>query len=335
MCAMLLAEAVTSAGPRRSENGSGMERLAVLGLGRMGLPIVSRLLTAGYPVTVFDPDVNRIRLAEKQGADGVVNEYQVASQSDVLVTVLPGPAELSQAMLGPRGALEGLRVGACWLDLTSNDPRVATEVAAAAEAAGVMSVGAPMAGGPLDAAAGTLRFYVAGADSAIERVTPILTALGPPNDLVYSGPHVGAAHTTKLLANTLWFGQVAAVTEALLLGQALGLDLGILHSALETSAGGSHFMTHHLDALLRGDYLESFAIDRVVEELDTVTALAESARTPVALTAVVAQLHRDALERFGPVDGELLVAKLLEERAGRLLRGEHSGVTQGPDEASR
>jgi 3-hydroxyisobutyrate dehydrogenase len=297
-----------------------MERLGVLGVGRMGLPILSRLLAADHPVTVFDPDADRIRSAEERGADAVGSAREVARRSDVLVTVLPGPAEVRQAMFGPDGALDGLDRGSCWLDLTSNDPRVAAEVAAAAALAGVTSVGAPMAGGPLDATAGTLRFYVAGPETAIARLTPVLLTLGRPDDLVRTGSDVAAGHTTKLLANTLWFGQVAAVTEALLLGQALGLDLATLRAALETSAGGSHFMTHHLDALLRGDYLESFGIDRVVEELDTVTALADTARTPAALTGLVAQLHRDALGRFGPVDGELLVAKLLEERAGRILR---------------
>lgn len=297
-----------------------MERLGVLGLGRMGLPITFRLLAAHYPVTVYDPDAKRVHLAETHGAVGVRDEREVASRSDTLITVLPGPSEVRQATLSPSGALSGLAAGACWLDLTSNDPRVANEVASAAREAGVMSVGAPMAGGPLDAADGSLRFYIGGSETAVTRVMPVLEVLGQPNDLVQTGADVGFGYTTKLLANTLWFGQVAAVTEALLLGQALGLDVGTLRSSLETSAGGSHFVSQHLDSLLRGDYLETFGIDRIVEELDTVEDLATAAGTPHALTGVVAQLHRHALDRFGPVDGELLVAKLLEQRAGQTLR---------------
>lgn len=297
-----------------------MDSIGVLGLGRMGLPVALRFVAAGYPVCVFDPDTNRVRFAESHGAVALAGEYEVASRSDILVTVLPGPPELRSAMLGPGQAVSGLEAGACWIDLTSNDPRVATEVAAAVTAVGALSLGAPMAGGPADAAAGTLRFYIGGSEDALARAAPVLEALGDPSNRVETGADIASGYVTKLLANTLWFGQVAAVTEALLLGQALGLDLETLRGALETSAGGSHFMTHHLDALLRGDYMESFGIDRIVEELDTVTDLAAATETPAGVTGMVATLHREASDRFGPVDGELLVAKLLEQRAGQLLR---------------
>jgi 3-hydroxyisobutyrate dehydrogenase-like beta-hydroxyacid dehydrogenase len=271
---------------------------------------------------------------------------------DVLVTVLPGPAELTLAMLGAAhplvssgeagaqargggsndagaagtggagagGALAALRAGALWIDLTSGDPRVARELATAAAARGVHAVGAPMAGGPADAEAGTLGFFVGGDQAAVERALPILRVLGDPERLERAGDDPGAGHVAKLLANTLWFGQVAAVVEVLLIGQAQGIEPERLAAILRRSAGGSAFLDRHLDALLDGDYLETFGIDRVVEELDTVTALAAEADLPIVVTRLVAALHHEALERFGPVDGELLVAKLLEERAGTRIR---------------
>lgn len=292
-----------------------MERVGVLGLGRMGRPIAMRLRDAGHPVCAFDP-LERAPLGVVAAAD----EGAVARGSDVLVTILPGPRELREAMLGTGGALQGLAPGSCWLDLTSNDPRVAAEVAAAADSRGVLSVGAPMAGGPSDAALGTLGFFVGGADAAVDRVLPVLRALGPETGSTRTGTDVGSAFTTKLLVNTLWFGQVIAVTEVLLLAQSLGLDVAQLSGTLAASAGGSSFITDHLDALLSGDYLTTFALPRVVEELDTVRDLAEEAGTPHDLTALVARMHTQALDRFGPVDGELMAAKLLEERAGRTLR---------------
>jgi 3-hydroxyisobutyrate dehydrogenase len=218
------------------------------------------------------------------------------------------------------GLLRLLRPGCCWLDLTSNDPRVAAEVARAASARGVFSAGAPMRGGPTDAEGGTLGFSLSGEADATARALPLLAALGDPGDVAMLGTDIRAGYTAKLLANTLWFGQVIAVTEALLLGQALGLDLATLRAALADGPGGSVFIDAHLDALLAGDYLESFGIDRVVEELETVRDLAKAARTPSELTGLVTRLHAEALERFGPVGGELLAAKLLEERAGATLR---------------
>jgi len=297
-----------------------VQRVGVLGLGRMGLPIAQRLIESGHLVSAYDPRDDRLTLACSAGARAATNEQDLARQVEILVTVLPGPTELRDAMLGPGAALEGLAPGSCWLDLTSNDPRVATDVARVAADRGVDSVGAPMGGGPVDAAAGTLTFWIGGNPAAVDRVMPLLSVLGDRHSFVHMGDDIAAGFTTKLLANTLWFGQVIAVTEALLLGQALGLGVEALRNALAEGPGGSVFITKHLDSLLEGDYLTSFGLPRVVEELETVTSLAEAAGTPVDLTRLVADLHREALARFGPVDGELMAARLLEERAGATLR---------------
>ena len=132
----------------------------------------------------------------------------------------------------------------------------------------------------------------------------------------YLGIPVGAGYAAKLIVNLLWFGQVAAVTEALLLGRSLGLSPSALRALLPTTAAGSAFIDGQLDQLLQGDYLETFGIDRVVAELDILADLAREGGVPFELSRVVTRLHREALETFGAVDGEMLVAKLLELEAG-------------------
>jgi hypothetical protein len=86
------------------------------------------------------------------------------------------------------------------------------------------------------------------------------------------------------------------------------------------SAGDSAFAARHLPALLSGDYLRDFGLDRCVEELDSVERAAGLAGTPHPLTSATAELHRDALRRFGPVNGELMGPAWLEEQAGTRLR---------------
>ncbi|HEY5222408.1 MAG TPA: NAD(P)-dependent oxidoreductase [Microbacteriaceae bacterium] len=296
------------------------ERLGVLGVGRMGLPVCARLVTAGFSVTAFDIRPQVRAAVEAAGAIWAPDVATLAASVDIVITVLPGAPELEQAMSGANGGLRGMAAGSCWLDLTSNDPRVAHKLAALANADSIVSVSAPMGGGVTAATSGTLTFFVGGAASAIDRVRPVFAALGAPDAVRVVGEDVGAAHTAKLLANLLWFGHVAATTEALLLGQSLGIDLQTLRAALGESAGGSTFMDRHLDHLLAGDYLQSFGLDRCVDELEIVTSLAAEKGVPFELSSLVTRLHEEALARFGPVNGELLVAKLLEERAGRQLR---------------
>ena len=271
-------------------------RVGVLGLGRMGAPI-ARTLGLHHEVVGYDPAV----------APG--DPVAVAASVDVLVTVLPGTTELSS--LPP--VLAALRPGSLWIDLTSADPRDIRRLSAARE---VDVVGAPMAGGPAAAQEGLLRFQVGGAAAAVERARPLLELLGTV-DVV--GDDVGDGYTAKLLANLLWFGQAVAVSEAMLLGTALGVPAATLRRTLGASAGGSAFIDEYLDRLLEGDYAESFGLDRVVEELDTLASLAQQEGVPFELSSLVGRLHREALERFGAVPGELLAAKLLEERAGRTL----------------
>lgn len=290
------------------------ERIGILGIGRMGLPLARALSAAGFSITVFDLLPER---SAQAGSSVALSAAALASASDILITVLPGIAECRDAMIGEGRLLDTLPSGALWLDLTSNDPRVVRTIADRAAVRGIDSVGAPMAGGVSAAQSATVRFYGGGGSAAIERARPLLEAMG---SLEVVGERVEHGYVTKLLANLLWFGQAVAVTEALLLGQSMGLAPSLLRDQLASGAGGSVFIDEYLDRLLAGDYLETFGIDRCVEELDTLASLARAADVPFELSLTVTRLHREALERFGAVDGELLAARLLEERAGTTLR---------------
>jgi 3-hydroxyisobutyrate dehydrogenase len=293
---------------------SRSERIGLLGVGRMGLPIARNLSAAGLHVTVYDVRADRSAAAATATAESAA---ALAAASDILITVLPGIAEIEEAMTGHGRLIEALAPGALWLDLTSNDPRVARQIADRGAQRQIQVVGSPMAGGVAAAGSATLRFYVGGEASAVGRARPVLELLGAVDHV---GDGIEDGYVTKLLANLLWFGQAVAVTEALLLGQSLGLRLPVLRDQLAASAGGSVFIDEYLERLLAGDYLETFGIDRCVEELETLVSLAQGADVPFELSSTVARLHREALERFGAIEGELLAARLLEERAGVTLR---------------
>ncbi|HWH27259.1 MAG TPA: NAD(P)-binding domain-containing protein [Pseudolysinimonas sp.] len=297
------------------------ELIGILGLGRMGLPIAEHLLAAGYTVHGFDPIVGARAAAADRGVTIVDNEAALAASSTILVSLVGGPDQLRDALAGPAGALATLRPGTVWLDLTSNDPRLATTLAAEVTSRGGVAVAAPMAGGPAAAAETRLAFTVAGDSAGRDRVAPVLEALARDSAtrIHLLGEDVAHAHTAKLLANLLWFGQVVAVTEALLLGQARGLNPATLRELLAESAGASSFLENDASALLVGDDYATFGIDRVLEQLQILGELSAETRTPFELSAAVTRVYADTVDSFGPVAGELLAARLLEERAGRRL----------------
>lgn len=282
----------------------------MLGVGRMGLPVVRRFLAEGFVVAFRDPDPDRAARALAAGAVPLADPASV----DVLVTVLPGAAEVAQVL--PE-FVPLVRAGSVWLDLTSGDPRTTDRLAAEFAARDVATVGAAMGGGPANAAAGSVDLFVGGPAEAVARVEPLLSALSREGGSIRRlGDRPGDGQTGKLVANALWFAESVAVTEALLLTRAAGLDVQAVRAALAGSAGDSTFLRRHVGHLLAGDHLTDFGLDRCVEELEVLDEMASAAGTPHDLHRGVLQLHRAALAQFGPVDGELLAAHLLALRAG-------------------
>ena len=297
-------------------------KIGVVGVGRIGLPVCARLAAARFEVIAADRRAEREAEVRASGAAWTADTDLLATEVEVLITVLPGPSELQDAMAG---AIPRLAPGATWIDLTSSSPAVGCELQARALRRGVACLDAPIGGGIEAARAGTLQLFVGGPADTLARHRGLLEVLGT---IEHLGDH-GAGYTTKQLVNLLWFGQAVATGEALLLGQLAGIDLELLRSVLGRSAASSEFI-RDLDALFDGDYLESFGIDRCSEELDGVIGLAHQLGVPFELSAQVGRHYRRAVEHYGPIDGELHAVALLEEQAGVRLRRQRSAEPPDP-----
>ncbi|MCF3963656.1 NAD(P)-dependent oxidoreductase [Streptomyces fuscigenes] len=292
-------------------------RTALIGTGRMGTPLCGRLVRAGHRVLAHDLRPEREAAVRAVGARWAPTAVSAAAGADVLITVLPGPVEADSAVSDD--VLAALAPGALWVDMTSNAPAAALRLRDRAAAHGVDVLEAPMGGGPDDAERGGVTLFVGGAADVLDRGRPLLEALTSPDRIRHmGGPGTGC--TAKLLVNLLWFGQAAATAEALLLGARAGIDLRVLRETLAGSAAASEFIRRDLSALFAGDYLASYGLGRIHDQLEAVTDTARDLGTPHGMADAVLDLHRRALERFGPVDGELLGVALLEEAAGLRLR---------------
>jgi 3-hydroxyisobutyrate dehydrogenase len=289
--------------------------IGVIGIGRMGRAICTRLAGAGFEVVATDRRPEREADALDRGARWVADIPAVVAAVDVVLTVLPGTEELEAA---GATAIPALGPGLTWIEMTSAAPGSGSALLARAEQRGAECLVATLGGGVDDARAGTVQLFAGGASDAVERHRPLLETLGT---VEHVGDH-GAAYLTKLLVNLLWFAQGVALGEALLLAARDGVDLEALIGAIGRSAAGSELVRNHGKALLRGDHVASFELDRCCEELDAVVDHAAERGVPNELAATVSRAYRDALARYGPVDGELLAVAALEERAGiRLSAG--------------
>jgi 3-hydroxyisobutyrate dehydrogenase-like beta-hydroxyacid dehydrogenase len=280
-----------------------MVEIALVGAGRIGLPVARNLVAGGHSVRVHDVRAEVEDLVTGFGATW----GEPLPRTAVLITVLPGSPELRSAM---HRLLERLRPGTIWLDLTSASPALGAELASAASRHAIEYLEIPVGGGPEAAEAGELTLYAGGESATLDRVEPILRTFA--RHVHHTGPH-GSGYLTKLLVNLLWFNQVVAVGEVLMLGRSGGLDPARLRELLLNGPAASAFIEDVVPRLLAGDQLATFGLDRIVEELESLEEFAGQHEVPAAMTSLVSSVHRDALARFGPVDGELLAIAHLEE----------------------
>lgn len=296
-----------------------MTRIGFVGTGRMGTPVCAALARAGHEVTATDKRPARKASVLASGAAWADTPAQAAATADVLITMLPGPAEVQAAMTGADGALDALAAGATWIDMTSNSPEAAAPLRELVLARGVAVLDAPAGGGVQAARAGRLQLFVGGDARVLARHRPLLESLTGPGRIAHVGGP-GTGYTVKLIVNLLWFGQAVATAEVLLLARRTGVDLQVLQETLNTSAAASNFIGCDLHALFHGDYLASFGLDRICQELAAVTEVAADHQVPFELSRQVQRTYQQALARYGPVDGELLAVALLEEKAHLHLR---------------
>ncbi|MFE0923079.1 NAD(P)-dependent oxidoreductase [Streptomyces nigra] len=305
--------------PTSRKVGQTVHVVALIGLGRMGTPICAKLVQAGYAVRAHDSREELKSSADRVGAAWNDTAAGAAFDADVLITVLPDSGAVNKTV--DQSVLSVLAANAVWIDMTSNAPQEAALAQERARAWSVDVLEAPLGGNPEDAAEGKLTVFTAGDRHVAERCRPLLTTIADPEKLHYLGGP-GAGYTAKLLVNLLWFGQAIATAEALLLAKRAGIDPVVLRKVLQGSAAATRFIRHDLPALFAGDYLASYELDRIHAQLDAITAYARELGTPHEVAKTVERLHREALDRYGAVAGELLGVALLEERAQDHLRAQ-------------
>ncbi|WP_313740403.1 3-hydroxyisobutyrate dehydrogenase [Pseudomonas sp.] len=271
-------------------------RIAFIGLGNMGAPMARNLLKAGQQLNLFD--LNPTVLAELQALGGQVSASpkEAASTADAVITMLPAAAHVRSVYLGEDGVLAGVRAGTPTLDCSTIDPQTAREVSQAAADNGVDMGDAPVSGGTGGAAAGTLTFMVGASDALFATFKPVLAHMG--RNIVHCGG-VGTGQIAKICNNLLLGISMIGVSEAMALGDALGIDTQVLAGIINSSTGRCWSSDTYnpwpgvVDTApaARG-YTGGFGAELMLKDLGLATEAARQAHQPVILGAVAQQLYQ-------------------------------------------
>jgi len=277
-------------------------RLAVglIGLGNMGTAFAERLLDAGYPLVVSNRTPEKAQALAARGAALAASPAELVEQVDVILTSLADDDAFDAVATA---VIAAARPGSVLVDLSTVSPVASARVAERADAASVGYVRAPVSGNPSVVRAGNLSFIVSGASVDIDRVEPVIRAIGPTVHRVGDGEQ---ARIVKLAINLMIAGIAQLMSEALVLGEAADVPRAALLEVMGSSAVGAPFVKYKTEALVRDDFSATFTTALMEKDIDLALDAAADAGVELPLTKEM-KLHLRAAIEAGYADDDFIV----------------------------
>ena len=272
-----------------------MADIGFIGLGNMGGPMAANLAKAGHAVTAFDISADTVERAREAGCATADTVAETATGREVVVTMLPAGAEVSEVYRGEGGVLSAAAPGTLLIDCSTIDVDTARAVAATAAEGGWALLDAPVSGGVAGAAAGTLTFMVGGEAEAVERSRPVLGDMG--KAVIHAGAS-GAGQTAKVCNNLILAVSMIGVCEAFGMADRLGLERQTLFDIVSKATGQCWALTSYCpvpgpvpNAPSNREYAPGFTAAMMLKDLRLAQAAAASAGAASPLGAEAAALY--------------------------------------------
>ncbi len=292
--------------------------VGIIGLGIMGKPMARNLMKAGFKVVAYDRTASKVQEVVKDGALPGSSSKDVASRTEIIVTMVADSSDVEQVILGANGVIDGARKGAIVIDMSTISPTVTQEIAGKLKERGIEMLDAPVSGGETGAIQATLSIMVGGDAGVLEACQPVLSAMG--KRIVHIGPN-GSGQKAKLVNQVLVAGTLHAVCEALIFGAKAGLDMDKTMEAVGGGAAASWQLENLGKRILKGDFAPGFMIKHIQKDLRLILEQGRMMNTPLFSSSLANQLFQSA-EMSGDRElGTQALAKVLERMAGVQARG--------------
>lgn len=256
-------------------------KIGFIGLGIMGKPMSRNLLKAGFELIVYDIDETAVKIIEKAGAKPASSPKEVAQNSDVIITMLPKASIGKSVLEDENGILAGIKENSVVIDMSSVSPVASKEFAQLVEAKKCKFLDAPVSGGEIGAVNATMAIMIGGDEAVVERVRPILEALGKSITLV--GPN-GSGSVAKLANQIMVNLNIAAVAEALVLATKAGADPKRVFEAVRGGFAGSAVLEEKAPMMYSRNFKAGGPIYINLKDITNVVATADELDVPLILT---------------------------------------------------
>ena len=275
--------------------------IGFIGLGVMGRPMALHLVKGGYRVRVYARRPEAVAPLVSAGASTATTPAELASQSDVVITMVTATADVEEVVLGPDGILSGARPGAIVIDMSTIAPHATRRIAERLAEGQIRMLDAPVTGGPAGAEAATLTIMVGGDAAVLEETRPILERLG--RQIVHMGGH-GAGQIAKACNQLALLINAEGVAEALALGTRCGLDPRRLREALLGGIAASRVLDVFGARMVERQFAPGMAIRLYDKDLSIVLDLAREAGQRLPAAAVL-RAHLDRIVADGNAHQDL------------------------------
>jgi 3-hydroxyisobutyrate dehydrogenase len=297
----------------------------------MGRPMASRLVRAGFAVTGFDIDRCAAQGFASDNATAIATSAaQLGAASDVVITMVANGEVVREVILGLSGAvghetgalIDWLRPGSIVIDMSSSAPTGTRRLGEELAARSVTLLDAPVSGGVVRAAAGTLSIMAGGDAATIARCRPLLETMG---EHVFATGPLGSGHAMKALNNLVSAAGLLAAAEALLVGRRFGLDPQVMIDVFNASTARNNSTEHKfMQFVFSRRFASGFSLALMVKDLATALDLAEATATPAPFAARCRELWSTAAAELDGGADHTAVVQWLERLAGTRLETDRS-----------
>lgn len=295
-----------------------------IGLGNMGREMALNLCRNGYTLAVNDlrPDAGQLLVAA--GAKWCASARAVARDCDVLLTSLPGPAEVEALAFDSDGIADVMREGTVWFDLSTNAPDAVRRLHERLEQRGIAFLDAPVSGGVQGARDATLGIWVGGEREHYDQHYALLAAMG--EGATFTGP-IGAGTVTKLVHNCVTFMVQTAVIEAYSVGVKAGVEPAALWESVCKGSNGKRRIFDFIPRCVKSSHEDvSFALALAHKDVTLATQLGKAVGVPMRLANLTCEELTEAMGRGWGEQNASVAARVQLERASLDIALSHEEV---------
>lgn len=262
-------------------------KVGFIGLGIMGRPMAKNLAKAGYELVVFDFNKEAVDDLVSCGAVAAASGKEVASRTEVVITMVPNSPHVRAAVLGENGVAEGAKAGTVVIDMSSIDPTESKAIGTELAKFGIDMLDAPVSGGEPKAIDGTLSVMVGGKKELFDKYYDMLMVMA--GSVVYVG-ELGSGNVAKLANQIVVAVNIAAVSEALTFAKKAGTDPELVYQAIRGGLAGSTVMDAKAPMMLDRNFKPGFRIELHIKDLNNALNAAHAISSPVPLTGQMMEI---------------------------------------------